>query len=60
MMSCTTSEGITPPSSLILAHAPDQNPLSDFGYPYFRESLQVVISPCWEMALPDVISAIFV
>jgi hypothetical protein len=26
-MSCIMSEGITPPSSLILAHAPDQNPL---------------------------------
>ena len=33
VMSCTTSEGITPPSSLILAHAPDQNPPADFGFP---------------------------
>ena len=44
--SCTTSESITPPSSLILAHAPDlpaialaqarragQNPPADFGCP---------------------------
>jgi len=28
-----TSEGITPPSSLIQAHAPDQNPPAVFGYP---------------------------
>jgi len=56
--SCTTSESITPPSSLILAHAPDQNPLVDFGCPYFNESLQVAASPCWEMAFPDIISAI--
>ena len=30
MMSCIMSEGITPPSSLILAHAPDQNPPAVF------------------------------
>jgi len=51
--------GVTRPSSLILAHAPDQNPLDDFSCPYFDKSLQVATSPCWEMALPDVISAIF-
>jgi len=33
MASCTTSESITPPSSLILAPAPDQNPPADFGCP---------------------------
>ena len=58
MASCTTSESITPPSSLILAHAPDQIPLADFGCPYFDGSLQVLTSPCWELALPDIISAI--
>jgi len=31
--SCTTSESITPPSLLILAHAPGQNPPADFGFP---------------------------
>jgi len=56
--SCTTSESITPPSSLILAHAPDQIPPADFGCPYYDGSLQVVASPCWELALPDIISAI--
>ncbi len=28
------------------------------GLPYSRRSLQVVVSPCWEKAVPDVISAI--
>jgi hypothetical protein len=52
------SEGATPPSSLLRAHAPDQDPLTSLGhYPSVGESLQVVVSPCWEMALPDVISA---
>jgi len=57
-VSRTTSEGITPPSSLIQAHAPDQIPPTDFGSTSSGGSLQVVASPCWEMALPDVISAI--
>ncbi len=57
-VSRTPSEGITPPSSLIRTHAPDKNPLAGFGCPYSGKSLQVVVSPCWEMALPDVISAI--
>jgi len=56
----TVSVGVTRPSSLLPAHAPDHNPLADFGCPYFDKSLQVATSPCWEMALPDVISAIFV
>jgi len=60
VMSCTTSEGTTPPSSLLLAHAPDQDPLTVFGCPYPDESLQVAARPCWELALPDIISAIFV
>ena len=55
MVSCITSEGITLPSSLIRAHGPDQNPPADFGCPYFSRSSQVVASPCWEMALPDII-----
>ena len=57
-MSCTASEGATPPSSLLRAHAPDQDPLTGFGCPYSDESLQVATSPCWELALPDIISAI--
>ena len=39
VMSCTTSEGATPPSSLLRAHAPDQDPLTGFGCPYSDESL---------------------
>lgn len=53
----TTSEGVTPPSSLIRTHAPDQIPPVLF-VPLLDGSLQVVASPCWEMTLPDVISAI--
>ena len=53
----TSSEGSTPPSSLIRAHAPDQIPPSVFGGPYYTGSLQVVVSPCCKMALPGVISA---
>ena len=56
VMSCITSESITIPSSLIRAHGPDQNPPVGFGCPYSNRSLQVVVGPCWVMALPDVIS----
>jgi len=55
-----TSVGVTPLSSLIRAHAPDQNPPAVFGSTYYGRSLQVVTSPCWELALPGVISAILV
>jgi hypothetical protein len=58
MSYCIASEGITPLSSLILAHAPDQNPPPVFGCPSYRMSLQVAVSPCWELALPDIISTI--
>jgi hypothetical protein len=54
----TVSAGVTRPSSLLLAHAPGQHPPLDFGFPYFDRSLQVATSPCWTMALPDVISAV--
>src|SRR5215475_5133910 len=50
-------EGVTPPSSLILAHVP--LPLSSLflrRLASFRESLQVVSSPCCPRQLPDVIS----
>ena len=52
------SAGVTPPSSLILAHAPDHHPPVGFGLPYSSRSLQVVASPCCMTALPDIISAI--
>jgi hypothetical protein len=50
-------EGITPPSSLVLAHAP--LPLGSLLLRFlasFGESLQVVTSPCCPRQLPDVIS----
>ena len=50
------SEGVTPPSSLLRAHAPDQNPPRASESSLCTRSLQVAVSPCWEMALPDVIS----
>ena len=59
-MSSISSEGVTPPSSLVRTHASDQNPPADFGYPSFDRSSQVAVSPCWKMALPDVISTICV
>src|SRR5499433_1846643 len=55
---CAVSwEGITPPSSLILAHSP--LPLGSLLLRLlasFGESLQVVTSPCCPRQLPDVIS----
>ena len=48
VMSSTTSEGITPPSSLIRAHAPDQNPPPAFGFP-----IQRVFAGCCQSLLGD-------
>ncbi len=56
-VSRTASAGVTPPSSLIRTHAPDQNAPVDFGRPYSDRSLQLVVAHCCELALPDVISA---
>ena len=52
------SEGITPPSSLLRTHAPDQIPPRASASALRARSLQVAVSPCREMALPDVISVI--
>ncbi len=51
------SVGVTPLSSLILTHAPDQYAPVVFGRPYSDRSLQLVVTHCGESALPDVISA---
>ena len=51
------SAGITPPFSLIRAHAPDLNPLTALVLPLNRESLQVAARPCWKEVFPSVISA---
>lgn len=50
-------EGVTPPFSLLRAHAPDQDPPRASASALRARSLQVAASPCWEMALPDIISA---
>ena len=57
VMSRITSGGVTLPSSLIRAHASDQIPRGSFAFGSSAKSGQVVASPCWKMALPDVISA---
>src|SRR5262249_34333036 len=57
MMSRTMSAGITPPSSLLRAHAPVLHPLRASVLPSATKSLQVAVSPCQEEDLPDVISA---
>ena len=56
-MSAISSEGVTPPSSLLRAHVP--LPLGSLLLRHsasFEESLQVVRSPCCPRELPDVIS----
>ena len=50
--------GVTPSSSLVRAHAPDHPPPRASAFALRAGSLQVVASPCWAMALPDIISAI--
>jgi len=57
VISRTTSTGVTPSSLLIRTHAPDQKAPIGFGFPYSNRSLQVVVTPCCPLALPDVISA---
>jgi len=52
-----SSKGITPPSSLLQTHAPNQPALPSFGITSFEESSQVATSPCRQRVLPDVISA---
>ena len=56
-ISRTASAGVTPLSSLIRAHAPDQRAPIDFGRPYFDRSLQLVVTHCCASALADVLSA---
>ena len=54
------SAGVTPPSSLLQAHASNHRPPVGFGFPYSFRSSQVVASPCCTAVFPDVISAILV
>jgi hypothetical protein len=56
-VSAISSEGVTPPSSLLRAHVP--LPLGSLLLRHlasFEESWQVVRSPCCPRELPDVIS----
>src|SRR5262249_30922421 len=57
VVSGTTSADVTPPSSLVRAHASVLNPLRASVVPSDTRSMQVAVSPCWEKDLPDVISA---
>lgn len=50
------SASITPPFSLIRAHAPDLHPLTASVSPLYHESLQVAARPCWMEVFPSVIS----
>ena len=52
--------GVTPSSSLVRAHAPDHPPPHASARALCAGSLQVLASPCWAMALPDIISATLV
>ena len=53
----TTSVGVTRPSSLLRAHAPDHVPPPAYGPPSVWGSVPVAANPCCDVALPDVISA---
>ena len=51
-VSCTASVGITRPSSLILAHAPVQNPPADFGFPIPAGLCRLLRAPAGRWTFP--------
>jgi hypothetical protein len=51
-VSCIASEGVTPPSSLIRAHAPDQNPPVVFGLPYWTGLCRLLPVPAGRWSFP--------
>jgi hypothetical protein len=51
-VSCITSEGITPPSSLIWAHATDQNPSVDFSFLYTAGLCRLLPVPAGSWSFP--------
>jgi hypothetical protein len=57
VISWTTSAGLTPPASLLRAHAPGLHPPRASVVSSDTRSMQVAVSPCWEEDLPDVLSA---
>lgn len=56
--SCLPSRSVTSSSALLRPHVPIHHPLSNFSLSLAGESLQVAVSPCWAMDLPDIISAV--
>ena len=53
------SPGVTPALSLLLAHAPDLNPLTASVLPLYRESLQVAAPPAGSRPFPTLSLRIF-
>jgi hypothetical protein len=51
-VSCITSEGVTPPSSLLRTHALDQNPPVLFGSPYSTGLCRLLPVPAGNWSLP--------
>jgi hypothetical protein len=49
---CTSSGRVTPPSQLILAHAPDQNPPSVFSCPYTEGLCRLLSVPAGSWPFP--------
>jgi hypothetical protein len=56
-VSSTASEGVTPSFLAPTSPCAGPNPSLRLRVALCRGSLQVAASPCWEMALPDVVSA---
>ena len=51
-VSCITSEGITPPSSLLWTHATDQNPPADFSFLYTAGLCRLLPVPAGSWSFP--------
>jgi hypothetical protein len=51
-VSSITSEGVTPPSSLLRTHAPDQNPPVVFGFPYSTGPRRLLPAPAGKWSFP--------
>jgi|GEM_PF-2759043 len=49
---CITSEGVTPPSSLLRTHAPDQNPPANFDLPYIAGLCRLLPGPAGRGSFP--------
>jgi hypothetical protein len=60
VISGITSASMPLPASLLRAHASDHLPPAAFGCPPDHGAVQVVVSPCWQMARPGVLSAVLV